>query len=97
MMKVYFTDEARDFMYEKKSNSITIDIMSLCGCTKKEAFVSPGKPATPDRYDFINTDLFEVYIYKGAESGSGGITIFVEVEQGYYGPNKSLGVTGLVY
>jgi len=100
MINVNFTDEAKNYILKKNADSVTIDMMSLAGCSGKydEPAVWVGKSLfSLENYDLANSDGIKVYLYKGAESEPDGIKISLNVEQGYHGPNESLSVSGLVY
>ncbi|HBC92731.1 MAG TPA: hypothetical protein DCZ10_07445 [Pelotomaculum sp.] len=56
--------------------------------------MSAGKPLSAAKYDLVNANGFEVYMFKGAESEPDGIKIFLEIEPSEF---NWLRVSGLVY
>ena len=100
MINVNFTDEARNHILKKNSDSVTVDLVSLGACAGKycEPAVWVGKSSySIENYDLTNSNGIKVYIYKSAESEPDGLKISLNVEQGYHGPIESLNVSGLVY
>ncbi|TEB14731.1 hypothetical protein Psfp_02694 [Pelotomaculum sp. FP] len=92
MIKIEFTNDAKDYIRKKNADSITVDMMSIYyGGQYNEPVVSHGKPTSPQNYDLVVVNGIKVYIFKGAETEPGGITI--SVGEG----NQRLHVAGLVY
>ena len=91
MIKIEFTDDAKDYIHKKNVNSITVDIMSIYyGGQYNEPVVPIGKPTLPQNYDLVDVNGIKVYIFKGAETERDGIKISIEGDQ-------RLHVEGLVY
>jgi len=95
MVKVEITDEARDYIRQNNTDSITVEIMMLhyYGVIN-EAVVVLGEPSSPEENDLVVVDGIKVYIYKGAETEPGGIKISLKDNPDE--PNR-LQVTGLIY
>lgn len=96
MLKVEFTDDAMDYIRKKNTGSITVDMMNLGGCSGNyyEPAVSIGRPRSVQRYDLVNANGLEVYIFKGAETEPDGMKISLKAEQDDF---NMLNVSGLVY
>jgi hypothetical protein len=96
MLKVEFTDDAKDYIQQKNANSITVTMMNLGGSDGNfwEPAVYVGKPYSTARYDLMNANGLEVYIFKGAESEPDGIKILAKCEPDDF---YRLHVSGLVY
>lgn len=95
MVKVKITDEARDYIRQNNTDSITVEIMMIhyYGVIN-EAIVILGKPGSPEKKDLVTVDGINVYIYKGAETEPEGIKISLKDNPDE--PNR-LHVTGLIY
>jgi len=95
MVKVEFTDEARQHIIEN-GGVITIDMLVFGGCggNYKDPAVWTEKPASPENYDLIDADGIQVYLFKGAVVEPEGIKISLEIQQKVY---KKLLIEGLVY
>ena len=96
MINVTITTEAMDYILEKYSDSITVDMMTLGGCGGEHysPAVSLGRPDSPEKYDLSDANGIKIYIFKGAEAKPDGIEISLEVERKYY---KNLVVSGLLH
>lgn len=95
LLKVEFTDDARDYILQDV-DSVTVDMMLYGGCGGQfnEPAVWTGKPASPESYDLVDTNGIKVYMFKGAVSEPGGLKISLEVDRRMF---KRLHVAGLVY
>ena len=96
MLKVELTDDAMDYIFQKNTDSITVDLPNYGGWGGNfwEPAVSVGKPRSTARYDLVNANGIEVYMYKGAESEPDGIKIFAKFKPDEF---LRLHVSGLVY
>lgn len=96
MIKVDFTDDAKTYILQKNANSITVTMMNLGwgGGNYWEPAVYVGKPYSTERYDLMNVNGLDVYIFEGAESEPDGIQILAKCEPDDF---YRLHVSGLVY
>jgi hypothetical protein len=80
MLKVGFTEDARNYLLQKDAGSITVDMMVLGGCGGEhyDPLVSVGKPSSPENYDILEADGIKVYLFKGAVSKSGELKIILD-------------------
>lgn len=96
MLKVGFTDDARNFIQQKDIDTITVDMMVYGGCGGEhyDPLVSVGKPSSPENYDLLEADGIKVYMFKGAKSKPGGVKISLDASVPAY---KKLDIEGLAH
>jgi len=96
MLKVGFTEDARNYLLQKEADSITVDMMVFGGCGGEhyDPLVSVGKPSSPENYDLHEADGIKVYMFKGAVFKPGGIKITLDDSVLAY---KRLDIEGLVH
>jgi hypothetical protein len=96
MLKVEFTDDAKNYIRQKEADSITVDMMVCGGCggEHSDPFVSVGKPSSPESYDLVEAGGIKVYMFKGAVSKPDGLKIYLDGSMIVY---KRLDIEGLVY